>query len=290
VVENVATLSDCYAKCDALATSAQAPCAGFTLLSVDGTFLCAYYHRSAGLAKPNPPEKDLVAFYRQHPGPAPPPSPPFPPPPPPPAPPPPPPRAPDHFLCTVATDVAATRPDGAPGARATTSTGGGGGGGGRIVLNVSRANAPIGVDHFRWLVQVGFFNNSAFFRYVPDMIVQWGVSSNSTLNEAYGHRPIKDDPVVLSNTRGTVSFANAGYPNSRATEVFVNFGDNSKLDGQGIAPFATVIEGMSTAVAIHNPTPNNTAGVSQKAYADNGNIWIRKTYPGINFITGVVCG
>jgi hypothetical protein len=75
----------------------------------------------------------------------------------------------------------------------------------------------------------------------------------------------------------------------RSTVLFLNFKNNSHLDGEGFVPFATVVgNGMAAALAVHNPTPNSTAGVSEQAYADNGNAWIRKTYPGINFITGVV--
>eukprot|EP01043_Picozoa_sp_COSAG02_P008600 COSAG02_NODE_278_length_25916_cov_19.826432_10_plen_277_part_00 len=68
---------------------------------------------------------------------------------------------------------------------------------------------------------------------------------------------IPDDPVKMSNTIGTISFAAAG-PNSRTTLLFINFKDNSRLDQEGFAPFGTVVgaAGMATAVAIHNPTPS----------------------------------
>jgi peptidyl-prolyl cis-trans isomerase A (cyclophilin A) len=156
-----------------------------------------------------------------------------------------------------------------------------------IVVNVTRAHAPKGVDHFHMLAKIGFYNNSAFIRYAPGFLLQWGVSGNSTLNDEYGHTPIMNDPVVLSNTVGTLTFA-ISPEKLRATELFLNFKDNSRLDSQGYAPIAKVVKGMETALAIHNPTPNSTAGVSAQAYADNGNSWIRRTYPGINFITGVV--
>ena len=88
----------------------------------------------------------------------------------------------------------------------------------------------------------------------------------------------------MSNTIGTVTYAASGSPNSRTVELFINFKDNSHLDDEGFAPFATVVgaEGMKTAVAIHNPTPNNTMGVDQEEYATKGNEWIRESYPGIN--------
>jgi len=266
----VPSLKYCYDRCDDLAANkTTGPCAGFTLLNASGVYLCAYYHSGDGLGPPNPPDKDLIAYYKQGPaGPAPAPAPPLPPAPVPPPPVPPPPRAPDHFLCTLMTDV---------------------NGSSSIVLNISRASAPFGVDQFHELARIGFFNNSAFLRYSPGVLVQWGVSGNSTLDKQYGHKPIKNDPVVMSNTFGTVSFAQSGDAfKLRATEVFINLEDNTHLDSEGFAPFATVVgNGMDIAKAIHNPTPNSTRGVPAGAYAENGNTWIRKTYPGINFITGV---
>ena len=133
----------------------------------------------------------------------------------------------------------------------------------------------------------GFFNDSAFFRYAPGLLVEWGVSGNASLNAEYAHTPIPGDPTgVKSNLRGTVSFADGGM--GRASVIFINFGNNSHLDTH-IVPFATVAgkESMKTAEDIFDPTPDSANGVPPKAYADNGNAWIRKTYPGINFITGV---
>lgn len=39
---------------------------------------------------------------------------------------------------------------------------------------------------------------------------------------------------------GYVTFAKTGAPNSRSTQLFVNYVDNSRLDGMGFAPFAEV--------------------------------------------------
>ena len=266
VLEGIVNLDQCTSACDSYSKSSNGPCAGFTLLNVTGAYLCAHYHTGAGVFTPDPPEAGLVGFYRQGaPCPAPAPSPPLPPPHPKPQPIPPAPRAPDHYTATLHTDV---------GANAS------------IVFDVVRSNAPNGADQFHRLCSsVGFFNEAAFFRYVPDYIVEWGVSSNATLNAAYGHTPIPSDPVVLSNVEGTVSFADNGM--GRATVVFINFGNNSKLDATNIVPFANVDPAsMKTAKAIFNPTPNSSAGVPAQAYADNGNAWIRKEYAGINFITG----
>ena len=45
------------------------------------------------------------------------------------------------------------------------------------------------------------------------------------------------------NKRGKITYAMAG-PNTRTTQVFINFRDNSNLDSQGFAAFGEVTEGM----------------------------------------------
>jgi peptidyl-prolyl cis-trans isomerase A (cyclophilin A) len=95
---------------------------------------------------------------------------------------------------------------------------------------------------------------------------------------------VKDDPVLKSNIKGTVVYATAG-PNTRTSQLFVNYADNKNLDSQGFAPFGTVVSGMETLVAIHNPTPGSSGGVDQEQYTSKGNDWIRKAYPKVNFLT-----
>jgi len=153
-----------------------------------------------------------------------------------------------------------------------------------IVVTVTRKDAPLGADRFYALVNAGFYNDSAFFRVVPNFVVQYGISGSAAENEKWLHNPINDDPVLASNTDGTVTFATAG-PNTRTSQIFINFGDNSRLDKDGFAPFGKVTAGYDSAQNIVNPTPGNSGGVDQTEYERNGNAWIKKTYPGINFIT-----
>merc|ERR1711922_9569 len=112
-----------------------------------------------------------------------------------------------------------------------------------ISIQVNRTLAPLGSDRFYQLVQDGFYNQSALFRVVPGFVLQFGISGNSTLNEKWLHNEITDDPVVGSNTRGTISYATAG-PNTRTTQLFINYGDNSRLDSMGFAPFGEVVIGL----------------------------------------------
>jgi cyclophilin family peptidyl-prolyl cis-trans isomerase len=118
---------------------------------------------------------------------------------------------------------------------------------------------------------------------VPDFVVQFGISGDPATNKKW-ETPIKDDKVIQSNVAGTIVYATAG-PNTRTTQLFINYIDNSRLDSMGFSPFGTVISGMETAKKIFNPTPGNTGGVDQGEYTSKGNDWIKAKYPKINFIT-----
>lgn len=114
---------------------------------------------------------------------------------------------------------------------------------GVFVVDVTRAWAPRGADRFYNLVRHGFYDGARFFRVVPGFVVQFGISGNPVVSAQWRDAVIADDPVTQSNARGAITFATAG-PNTRTTQLFVNLGDNTRLDGMGFAPFGTVAEGM----------------------------------------------
>jgi peptidyl-prolyl cis-trans isomerase A (cyclophilin A) len=121
---------------------------------------------------------------------------------------------------------------------------------GEFVIEVHRDWAPLGADRFYNLVKNGFYNNQSFFRIVPGFVVQFGLSPFPPVTGAWQDAFIQDDPVTQSNKRGTVTFATSG-PNARTTQLFVNFGDNTRLDAMGFSPFGEVIEGMDVVDKIY---------------------------------------
>lgn len=115
---------------------------------------------------------------------------------------------------------------------------------GVIVLAVTRALAPRGADRFYHLVQVGFYDNSRFFRVIAGRFAQFGIAGDPVIARIWQNERFPDDPVKESNVRGTFAFAMTG-PNARTTQIYINMSDESRLDAMGFAPFGRVVEGMS---------------------------------------------
>jgi peptidyl-prolyl cis-trans isomerase A (cyclophilin A) len=115
--------------------------------------------------------------------------------------------------------------------------------GGRVVIAVDRRWSPRGADQFYKAITEGFYDDVAFFRVVANFVVQFGLSSKPDVSKVWETRRIDDDPVVMSNLRGTLTYASAG-PGTRTTQLFINFVDNTALDKSGFSPVGVVVEGM----------------------------------------------
>src|SRR5579863_1082995 len=101
---------------------------------------------------------------------------------------------------------------------------------GDFVVEVHRDWAPNGADRFYNLVKNGFYDGVVFYRVVPNFMVQFGINGNTKIDGAWTHANIRDDAVKEGNKRGRITYAMTSMPNTRTTEVFINFKDNSFLD------------------------------------------------------------
>jgi peptidyl-prolyl cis-trans isomerase A (cyclophilin A) len=154
---------------------------------------------------------------------------------------------------------------------------------GEFTLTVTRAWAPLGADRFYNLVKHHFYDNAAFFRVVPQFVVQFGLNANPAVSAAWKHTEIKDDPVTQSNKRGAIVFATAG-PNTRTTQVFINLKDNGRLDGMGFAPFGTVDgEGMNVVEMMYEGY-GDSAGPDQDQLEKQGDPYLLKGWPKLDHI------
>ena len=157
---------------------------------------------------------------------------------------------------------------------------------GTVVLDVHRDWAPLGVDRFYNLVKIGYYNDVAFFRVISGFMAQFGMHGDPGVTAAWKAAKIMDDPVTRSNTRGMVSFANAGK-NTRTTQLFINYGNNGNLDGMGFAPFAEVSEGMEVVDALYSGYGEGAPrgrGPSQSLITKDGNSYLKASFPKLDYI------
>ena len=165
-------------------------------------------------------------------------------------------------------------------ARFTTSNG-------AFVIEVHRDWAPNGADRFYNLVKLGVYDDTRFFRAIGGFMVQFGIPGNPQVAAKWRDANIPDDPTRQSNVRGFVSFAQTGNPNSRTTQVFIDYGDNSKLDASNFAPFGQVVDGMDVVATLYKgygegaPSGN---GPSQDRIQSEGNAYLDAEFPKLDRI------
>ncbi len=155
---------------------------------------------------------------------------------------------------------------------------------GDFVVQVTRAWAPQGADRFYNLVKHGFFSDAAFFRVVPGFIIQFGLNADPAVNKVWQSANIKDDPVTQSNKPGYLTFATAG-PNTRTTQLFINFGNNTFLDNQGFAPFGQVTSGMDVVQQLYSGYGESP---DQGAIQAQGKAYLEKSFPKLDVIKTAV--
>ena len=157
---------------------------------------------------------------------------------------------------------------------------------GAFVVEVHREWAPRAADRFYNLAKVGFFDEIRFFRVIAGFMVQFGIQGDPAVAAAWREAAIQDDPVTQSNRRGMVTFATAG-PNTRTTQVFINFKDNVGLDRQGFAPFGQVVEGMSVVDSLYSGYGEGGprgGGPDQGRLQMEGNAYLKREFPKLDSV------
>jgi peptidyl-prolyl cis-trans isomerase A (cyclophilin A) len=157
---------------------------------------------------------------------------------------------------------------------------------GDFTIKVTRAWAPLGADRFYNLVRHHFYDGAAFFRVLPGFMAQFGLSAYPEVSKAWEQATIKDDPVVQSNHRGFISFAMAG-PNTRTTQVFINFGNNERLDQSGFSAFGMVTDGMDAVDKLYSGYGEGAPdgrGPDQSMIGNRGRAYLEKSFPKLDTI------
>lgn len=152
---------------------------------------------------------------------------------------------------------------------------------GIIVIRVTRAWAPVGADRFYNLVTRGFYDGTRVFRVVPKFMAQFGLHGDPAVSAAWKDATIPSDRPLASNTRGRVTFAQGSLASSRTTQVFINFGNNSRLDIDGFAPFGEVTSSMVLAERLYSEYGD---GPDQGRILREGEAFLASYFPRLSII------
>ena len=120
--------------------------------------------------------------------------------------------------------------------------------GGIIKAELYPEMAPNTVANFVNLIEQGFYNGLNFHRVIPRFMIQGGDPLGNGMGgpnykikgefAANGHRSN-----TLKHSRGILSMARSGHPDSAGSQFFIMHADAGHLDGQ-YAAFGKVSEGM----------------------------------------------
>jgi len=158
---------------------------------------------------------------------------------------------------------------------------------GDFTVEVHRDWAPLGADRFYNLIKIGYFDDVAFFRAIDNFMVQFGINGSGEVNGKWQTAHIDDDPAAgQTNARGMVTFATSG-PNSRTTQLFINYKDNGNLDPMGFRPFGKVIQGMEVVDSLYKGYGEGAPrgrGPRQDLLQSQGNDYLKKEFPLLDYV------
>ena len=155
---------------------------------------------------------------------------------------------------------------------------------GDFTIKVHRDWAPHAADHFRELVEAGFYNGCRFFRVVPNYVAQFGMHWNPEVQQIVEDNPIWDDPPKISNTKGLIAFAHdESRNNSRMSQVFINLRDNQQIDRRGFVPFGEVLSGMYVVESLNSDYGNHPV---QAYIRRDGERYLQRYFARLDWIKG----
>jgi len=157
---------------------------------------------------------------------------------------------------------------------------------GDAIIEIHKNWSANGANRFYNLVKAGYFTDVAFYRVLPGRMAQFGIHGDPALSSVWAKAFIPDDKVVASNTRSTVAFAASGK-DTRTTQLFINYTDNSFLDKQGVTPIGRVVSGMISIDTLYSKYGEGAPkgnGPMQKYIYRLGNEFLKDCYPKMDYI------
>jgi len=124
---------------------------------------------------------------------------------------------------------------------------------GEVVIELLPAVAPKHVERMKALARAKAYDNVAFHRVIDGFMAQTGDVENGNMEKDFNLRRAgtggsehPDLPAEFSkvpHARGSIGAARSQNPNSANSQFFINFGENSFLNGQ-YTVYGQVIAGM----------------------------------------------
>jgi len=148
--------------------------------------------------------------------------------------------------------------------------------------------SPAAVNRLYQLIKHGYYKDIAIFRVIPDFIAQFGIHNDSTITSSWIEVKIVDEPVLKSNTKGSVSFARAGQ-DTRSVQLYINLKENYLLDTitmenvTGFPIVAQVISGFDIVESFYSGYGSELDDKDHLIYVQ-GNAYLKKNYPKLDYI------
>ncbi|GLS81142.1 peptidylprolyl isomerase [Paracoccus marinus] len=150
---------------------------------------------------------------------------------------------------------------------------------GPVVIQLLPDVAPKHAERMKELARAGKYDNVAFHRVIEGFMAQTGDVEHANMEKDYkpnragtGGSDMPDLPAEFSklpHERGTIGAARSQNPNSANSQFFINFKDNSFLNGQ-YTVYGRVLSGMEHVdkIARGEPPANPDRMISVKVAAD----------------------
>lgn len=150
---------------------------------------------------------------------------------------------------------------------------------GRVVIELLADVAPKHAERMKTLARAGAYDNVVFHRVIEGFMAQTGDVAHGNAERDFnlrragtGGSDLPDLPAEFSklpHDRGTVGAARSSNPHSANSQFFINFSDNSFLNGQ-YTVYGRVIEGMTHVdkIARGEPPASPDRILSMKVAAD----------------------
>lgn len=136
---------------------------------------------------------------------------------------------------------------------------------GDFEIEITRNWSPQAADRLFQLLNHHFYDHMLFYRVVPNFVVQFG-NIDTTVTRNWEKYKVRDEQVIKSNVKGTVSFARSGK-DTRGSDLFINLKNNQRLDTikyEGVVGFPVlgiVTNGMEVVEAMYAGYGNKTMDV-----------------------------